>query len=232
MALIAGAGLTVIFVSTISASRFAVAAEPPKKVELKTELDRVSYGIGRNIGEQIKGEDIELNLEMIIQGMRAAFAGTPSAQTEEEFKQAFESLQKTTQEKSLQANEDFLAKNGKQKGIKSTKSGLQYQIIEAGDGKKPTAKDQVKAHYKGTFLNGKTFDSSYDRDEPAIFPLNRVIKGWTEGVQLMAVGSKFKFWIPSDLAYGPQGRPGIPANSLLVFEIELLEIIPADEEEK
>ena len=115
--------------------------------------------------------------------------------------------------------------NAKKEGVKVTESGIQYEVLKAADGEKPKATDTVKVHYKGTFLNGETFDSSYDRGEPAVFPLNRVIKGWTEGVQLMSVGSKYKFTIPSDLAYGPVGNPPrIPGNSVLVFEIELLDI--------
>ena len=106
-----------------------------------------------------------------------------------------------------------------------TDSGIQYQILTPAEGEKPAATDTVKVHYKGTFLNGETFDSSYDRGQPAVFPLNRVIRGWTEGVQLMSVGAKYKFTIPSDLAYGPVGNPPrIPGNSVLEFEIELLEI--------
>ena len=128
-------------------------------------------------------------------------------------------------EASLAAGQKFLEENAKKEGVMVTESGIQYSVITAAEGDKPAATDTVKVHYKGTFLNGETFDSSYDRGEPAVFPLNRVISGWTEGVQLMSVGSKFKFTIPSDLAYGPNGNPPrIPGNSVLEFEIELLEI--------
>lgn len=128
-------------------------------------------------------------------------------------------------EASLAEGQKFLEENAKKEGVKVTESGIQYVVLTEAEGDKPAATDTVKVHYKGTFLNGETFDSSYDRGEPAVFPLNRVISGWTEGVQLMSVGSKYKFTIPSDLAYGPNGNPPrIPGNSVLEFEIELLEI--------
>lgn len=207
-------------------------AEQEEAIELKTDRDRVSYGIGTNVGGQLKSQPLDLDLEMLIRGLRDAFAGKESPLTPDEFREALTNLQKESQANAEKAAKDFLTTNAKAEGVKSTKSGLQYQVLKLGEGKRPTAKDSVKAHYKGTFLNGKSFDSSYDRGEPSVFPLDGVIKGWTEGVQLMPIGSKYRFWIPSDLAYGPQGRPGIPPNSLLVFEIELIDIVPADEDEK
>jgi FKBP-type peptidyl-prolyl cis-trans isomerase len=123
------------------------------------------------------------------------------------------------------AGKEFLEANGKKEGVTTTASGLQYKVIKAGSGANPKATDTVKVHYKGTFLDGKTFDSSYDRGEPISFPLNRVIAGWTEGVQLMPVGSTYEFYIPSNLAYGERGAPGaIPPNSTLIFVVELLDI--------
>ncbi|MFT6209198.1 MAG: FKBP-type peptidyl-prolyl cis-trans isomerase FkpA, partial [Colwellia sp.] len=118
-------------------------------------------------------------------------------------------------------------------GVQVTESGIQYLVVTEGEGDKPSATDTVTVHYKGTFLNGETFDSSYERNEPAVFPLNRVISGWTEGVQLMSVGSKYTFTIPSDLAYGKNGNPPrIPGNSVLQFEIELLDIQKSAEPEE
>jgi FKBP-type peptidyl-prolyl cis-trans isomerase FkpA len=120
---------------------------------------------------------------------------------------------------------DFLKENAGKPGVKTTKSGLQYMVLEAGEGAKPKPTDRVTVHYRGTLLDGTVFDSSYDRGKPATFPLNRVIKGWTEGVQLMKTGSKFKFFIPHDLAYGARGSgPKIGPNETLIFEVELLEI--------
>ncbi|MFK7950246.1 MAG: FKBP-type peptidyl-prolyl cis-trans isomerase [Saprospiraceae bacterium] len=123
-------------------------------------------------------------------------------------------------------NEQFLVDNKEEKGVITTPSGLQYKVLTEGEGEKPNPENQVKVHYKGTFVDGKTFDSSYDRGEPITFPLNGVIKGWTEGVGLMSVGSKYEFVIPSDIGYGDQGNQNIPPKSTLVFEVELLEILP------
>jgi len=126
---------------------------------------------------------------------------------------------------SKEAGQQFLEANAKKEGVSTTASGLQYKVITAGDGARPTATDTVKVHYRGTFIDGKTFDSSYDRGEPISFPLNRVIKGWTEGVQLMSVGSTYEFYIPYTLAYGENGAGGvIPPYATLIFQVELLGI--------
>jgi FKBP-type peptidyl-prolyl cis-trans isomerase len=127
----------------------------------------------------------------------------------------------------LEKGQKFLADNKSKPNVKTTASGLQYEVITEGKGPSPKATDVVKVHYKGTLLDGTQFDSSYDRGQPAEFPLNQVIRGWTEGLQLMKVGGKNKLVIPSDLAYVPQGRPGIPGNSTLVFEVELIQIVKA-----
>ena len=201
----------------------------PSDVELKTQQDRVSYGIGRGIGDNIKSDGLEIDLKLLARGITDAIDGLESPQTMEEFEAAFLAMRKELLAQVVVKNKKFLDENGKKEGVKTTESGLQYQVLRAGKGKKPTPTDSVKAHYHGTFTTGKVFDSSVDRDEPAVFPLNRVIKGWTEGLQLMQVGAKYRFWIPSDLAYGPDGRPGIAANSLLVFDVELLDVIEAEE---
>ena len=131
---------------------------------------------------------------------------------------------KVESEKSKVEGEKYLTENAKKEGVMVTESGLQYEVMSEGEGAKPVATDVVKVHYKGTLLDGTEFDSSYSRNEPTTFPLNRVIPGWTEGLQLMTVGSKYKFTIPSDLAYGDRDLGKIPANSTLIFEVELLEI--------
>jgi FKBP-type peptidyl-prolyl cis-trans isomerase len=198
-------------------------------VELKDARGKASYGIGRNIGNQLKSDELDVDVALLAKGISEALADIENPLSEDDFREAITEFQKAMQDKAAAKNDEFLKKNSKEKGVKTTDSGLQYMVIKEGKGKKPTAKDTVEAHYKGTLLNGKVFDSSYDRGEPAQFPLSGVIKGWTEGVPLMTVGSKYKFWIPSDLAYGPRGRPPvIPPNSLLVFEIELLDVVAAE----
>lgn len=199
-----------------------------KPVELSTAAERASYGIGRFFGNQLKSDGLDVDLALLTRGIADAMEGVEDAQSQEDFQAAIEELQKAVQKKIAKKNEEFLKTVDKEKGVKSTESGLRYQVIKEGKGASPTAKDSVEAHYKGTLVDGKVFDSSYDRGEPATFPLSGVIKGWTEGVPLMKVGAKYKFWIPSELAYGARGRPGIPPNAILIFEIELLKVIPAD----
>lgn len=214
-----------------------------KLAVLDTEMKKQAYGLGasiglymqRNLEEQTK-LGLTLDETLIISGFNESMAG--KSQIEKEEIQALltkldETMKAKQQEqelanaqKSLAEGEKFLADNAKKEGVQVTDSGIQYVVLTEAEGEKPTATDTVKVHYKGTFINGETFDSSYDRGEPISFPLNGVIPGWTEGVQLMSVGSKYKLSIPSNLAYGPQGRPPtIPGNSVLEFEIELLEIV-------
>lgn len=209
---------------------------------LETEVQKQAYGLGAYIGMNMQRNLVEqeklgvvLEKELIVRGFVDSI--NEKATIEKEEIQALlmnlEQTMKTKQqemsskasEASLAEGQKFLEDNAKKEGVAVTESGIQYVVLTPSEGEKPAATDTVKVHYKGTFLNGDTFDSSYDRGEPAVFPLNRVIKGWTEGVQLMSVGSKYKFTIPSDLAYGPNGNPPrIPGNSVLEFEIELLEI--------
>ncbi|NQY37753.1 MAG: FKBP-type peptidyl-prolyl cis-trans isomerase [Alteromonadaceae bacterium] len=209
---------------------------------LDTEIQKQAYGLGASIGlymernlEEHNKMGLALDKKLIVKGFVDSLDGNSLIEKEEvqtllmSLDQSLKAKQKEMAEKeaeaSLAAGQKYLEDNAKKEGVKVTESGIQYLVMTAGEGEKPKATDTVKVHYKGTFLNGETFDSSYDRDQPAVFPLNRVIKGWTEGVQLMSVGAKFKFTIPSDLAYGPVGNPPrIPGNSVLEFEIELLEI--------
>jgi FKBP-type peptidyl-prolyl cis-trans isomerase len=168
-----------------------------------------------------------------LKGLKDGLAGN-AALNDQEMQEAMMGLQKDMQAKvaelgtkSKKEGEDFLAANKSKQGIKATTSGLQYKVIKEGSGPKPKSTDVVKVHYRGTLLDGTEFDSSYKRGEPVEFPLDQVIKGWTEGLQLMTVGSKYQLFIPAALAYGEPGNRGIPPNSTLIFEVELLEIVKA-----
>ena len=218
------------------------AVEEVKAPVLDTEIQKQAYGLGASIGmymqrnlEEHDKLGLTLDKELIVRGFVDSIDGKSVIEKEEIqalLKNLDESMKAKQQvaviaasEASLGEGVTFLAENAKKDGVQVTESGIQYVVLTAGEGDKPVATDTVKVHYKGTFLNGETFDSSYERNEPAVFPLNRVIQGWTEGVQLMSVGAKYQFTIPSDLAYGPNGNPPrIPGNSVLQFDIELLEI--------
>jgi FKBP-type peptidyl-prolyl cis-trans isomerase len=206
-------------------------------------MDKVSYFIGTNIGGNIannfKQQGVEVDLENFLQAIRDQFEGKPSKYKQEELTAAMEAFEKVMQGKQAEmqkaqaakageikaAGAKFLADNGKREGVKTTASGLQYEIIKPGEGAKPVPTDKVNVHYHGTLVNGKVFDSSVQRGEPITFGVQEVIKGWTEGLQLMSVGSKFKFFIPSDLAYGDAGAGAdIGPGETLIFEVELLKI--------
>lgn len=206
------------------------------EVTLTSKNDSVSYALGVLIGESNKqqmkdapGVD-QLNKEILIAAFQKAFMGD-SVQIKAEVANStvqnfFAEISKVEAEKNTKASEDFLEANKNKAGVITLPSGLQYEIIKAGTGVKPKAEDQVKCHYHGTTIDGKVFDSSVDRGEPTVFPVNRVIPGWTEALQLMPVGSKWKLYIPSALAYGERGAgQDIKPNSALIFEVELLEIV-------
>lgn len=201
-----------------------------------SEKQRNSTMIGMDVAKSLHPIKDEIDMAALTTAMQASFAGKPTKLTAEEaelvrtaFSQKMQEKMKTQAsaegQKNLREGQAFLAANKSKPGVRSTASGLQYQVIREGSGAKPLATDKVRVHYNGTLLNGTKFDSSYDRGEPAEFALNQVIPGWTEGVALMPVNSKYKFWIPSELAYGPNGQPPIGANSTLVFEVELLGIV-------
>ncbi len=207
---------------------------------LKDQKDKVSYGYGMQIGSGLKRQGIDINPDLLAAGLKAALAGEKTLITEEEAREAMMAMQKEMQAKRMEKQkvegeenkkkgDQFLADNKKKEGVKTTASGLQYQVVTMGKGPKPKADDTVSTHYRGTLIDGTEFDSSYKRGEPAKFPVNGVIKGWTEALQMMPVGSKWKLFIPGDLAYGPSGRPGIPPNATLIFDIELLSIEPKTE---
>lgn len=203
--------------------------------ELTTQKQKVGYAIGVNIGSGIGQQGLadEVDLAAIALGMQDAVAGNLKLTPEEletvmqEFSAAMGAKQQAAMQAQAQVGVDFLAKNASEPGVKTTASGLQYVVITEGadaDAPKPSATDTVSVHYHGTLIDGTVFDSSVERGEPLSIPLNGVIPGWTEGLQLMNVGDKYRFFIPSNLAYGESGADPIPPNSALIFEVELLGI--------
>ncbi len=222
--------LITVLLSTSLWSASCNAQNKMKKEDLKTELDTVSYSLGVNIGSNIKQQGVKnLNLNALMKGMEQALAGDSTWLNDQEAMSAiqgyFTKISEAKGTESKKAGEAFLAENGKKKGITTTASGLQYEVIKMGDGDKPLATDEVTVHYHGTTTDGQVFDSSKDRGEPATFPLNGVIAGWTEALQLMPKGSIFKLYLPSNLAYGERGAgEKIPPHAVLIFEVELLDI--------
>lgn len=189
----------------------------------KELLDRLSYAYGIVMSRQLKDQGVELNVDKFIEAYKASVAGEEVSMTDEDLRNTFQEHAMMMSKKEDEAGNEFLKANAAKDGVTVTDSGLQYEVLTKGDGAKPKATDTVKVHYEGTLTDGTKFDSSYDRGEPIEFALNRVIPGWTEGVQLMPVGSKFRFVIPFDLAYGEQGSPpAIPPKATLVFIVELL----------
>ena len=203
---------------------------------LPTEKEQISYTIGMAMGKQLGEIKDEVNLDTVVKAMRSQMADEKLLLSEDQAKAIFETFGQKMQAKhvakmesdaknNLEGGNKFLAENAKKPGVTTTPSGLQYQVMTDAKGAKPGPKDGVKVNYKGSLLDGKTFDSSYDRGEPAVMPLDGVIPGWSEGLQLMPVGAKYRFWIPASLAYGEQAPPMIGPNQVLVFEVDLLEII-------
>ena len=197
-----------------------------------TKQEKASYALGANYGEQFRNLGISVDMDLLVKGIKDAMAGENQfnqAQMQEAFSYVDEMV-KEAQGRMLkeekEAGAKFLAENKKNKDVKETASGLQYKVVKEGTGKKPAATDKVKVHYTGTLLDGTVFDSSVERGEPIVFPLNGVIAGWTEGLQLMSEGSKYILYIPSDLGYGDRGNQGIKPGATLIFEVELLEVNP------
>ena len=205
-------------------------------MKLTNDKEKVSYIIGEDIGFSFQREGYDIDVDVLVEALKAAATGkSENLLTETEKNEVMMRWQQEMQakkqaqmaEQAKAAKKDgmaFLAQNRNNPGVFETPSGLQYQVIKGAEGRKPAATDTVHVHYHGTLLNGQVFDSSVERGEPISFPLNQVIAGWTEGVQLMSIGSKYKFFIPADLAYGDQAVGTIPAGSTLIFEVELLDI--------
>jgi FKBP-type peptidyl-prolyl cis-trans isomerase FklB len=217
----------------------AAGAKTQAPLTLNTQKDKASYAIGMNIGKNLKKDSVEVDPAVLYRALKDAYTGSKLLLTDEEAKTALTVLQTEVRAKeeaktkaaaveNKKTGEAFLAANKAKEGVVTLPSGLQYKIIKAGDGPKPTAEDTVLCHYRGALVDNTEFDSSYKRGEPLKIPVGGVIKGWTEAIQLMPVGSKWQLFIPSDLAYGERGAPGSPIgpNSTLVFEVELISIEP------
>jgi FKBP-type peptidyl-prolyl cis-trans isomerase len=207
---------------------------PEKKIELKDDKAKESYSVGYQFGQNLKKMQTDLDAEVLSAAVQEALSGKESRLSEEEMREAVANLRERTvaamqasmkeqAQKNLAEGEKFLAENKTKEGVKTTASGLQYKVTEEGNGPSPKAGDTVTVHYRGTLVDGTEFDSSYQRGEPATFPLTGVIPGWTEALQLMKKGSKWVLYIPADLAYGERGAGNrIPPNSTLIFEVEMI----------
>jgi FKBP-type peptidyl-prolyl cis-trans isomerase FklB len=227
----------IIFVgNALAQDKTPTPAQQPTVLVLETPKDKASYAIGMNIAKGIQKQSIDVDPNIVAQGLKDALAGGKTLLTDDEATAAMKDLQaemKKAQEEKMQLAGDankkegdaFLAANKAKEGVVTLPSGLEYKILTEGAGPKPTASDSVVCNYRGTLINGTEFDSSYKRGQPATFPVGQVIKGWTEALQLMSVGSKWQLFIPSDLAYGPRGAGrDIGPNATLIFEVELISI--------
>jgi len=210
-------------------------ASAEEKKVLQTTKEKQSYSMGADIGARMKSQSIEVETDAFVQGVKDALSGEKKLMTDDEIRETLAALQKDLREKQAERNkmlgeknkkegEAFLAENKKKEGVKTLPSGLQYKVIKEGTGKAPKADDTVVCNYRGTLMDGTEFDSSYKRGEPATFPLNQIIPGWTEALQLMKEGAKWQLFIPAALAYGEQSTGIIGPNSVLIFEIELISV--------
>jgi len=206
------------------------------KKTMETQKEKVGYSIGWDIGNNLKSQGIELDIDFLKEGIKDALDGAEPRLTDGERRDVMQELSKELQKKQNAVNgglagknkkegEDFLKANGKKKGVKTTSSGLQYRVIKKGKGARPTKNDKVTVHYSGTLIDGTEFDSSYKRGQPATFPVSGVIRGWTEALQLMEEGAKYELFIPYELAYGERGSGRtIGPNSVLIFTVELISV--------
>ena len=223
--------------STGTTTHRSTTAARPKPLVPVTEKDKQSYAIGLSVGKNLTRDSIDVEPKFVLQGIQDALGNGKLQLTDDQIKQVMTALQAQVQQKqeakrlAAEANNKkegaaFLAANASKPGVVTLPSGLQYKVLTPGTGPKPTATDTVVCNYRGTLIDGTEFDSSYKRGQPATFPVGRVIKGWTEALQLMPVGSKWQLVIPSDLAYGDRGQGPIGPNSTLVFDVELMSIQP------
>ena len=244
---------------TVLGAGAALGLSAAEESPLKTQKDKLSYTIGMNLGKQIKGGSVDVNPDLVMSGLKDAIGDKKPLLTDEEAREVMMTFQnemrakqaerakeqaeknKESAEKNKKDGDAFLAENKKKEGVQihsiklpdGKSAELQYKVITTGSGPKPTAADRVVTHYRGTLIDGTKFDSSYERGEPASFGVTEVIKGWTEALLMMPVGSKWQLFIPGELAYGERGRPGIPPNATLLFDIELIKIeAPATEKPK
>jgi len=203
------------------------------ELNLSTDEARVSYGIGRQLGDQIRDNPPPgVSLDALLAGLADAFNGKPSAVGADEMSASFQVIRERMQadakakaEAAAAEGVAYLAENAKLEGVTVLPSGLQFEVLSAGEGRKPSREDTVRTHYHGTLIDGTVFDSSYQRGQPAEFPVGGVIAGWTEALQLMNAGSKWRLHVPSELAYGAQAVGSIPPHSVLVFDVELLDVL-------
>lgn len=232
---LAVAGL-VLLVCAACGNEAVSPAAPQRSVELKTTRDQASYAIGLNIGRSLEADGLDVNAEALMQGIRDALAKAQPRLTEEQCRAAMNVFQReasgkmnerrrTEGDKNMREGQAFLQANKAKEGVVALPSGLQYKVLQSGQGPSPKLNDRVRVHYRGTLIDGTVFDSSVERGEPAVFAVGGVIRGWTEALQKMKVGDKWTLFIPPDLAYGPQGAPpAIGPHAVLIFDVELLGI--------
>ena len=226
--------LPLIAASVLSAGSVAI-AEENAAAKFESKDAKIGYAFGVMFGQRMRNELGNIDLDQFANGMKTAFNGEPQLMSDEEIAQTLSEYQREMQQKQIaelqkqgeenkKTGETFLSENKNKEGVVTLESGLQYKVLTEGKGPQPNASDSVTVHYTGSFINGEVFDSSVERGQPATFPVNGVIAGWTEALQLMPTGSKWQLFIPSDLAYGPNGNRSIGPNETLLFEVELIEV--------